>query len=342
VADSDSAGPLSEALRRHLRDIASLALEHPPNGASLLLYDTGSPLSRLLASAYREALPSIAALDAGAASKDEAFAALGRLSPGDLVVLVQSVRFPFAEHRFRVELFDRGLKVVEHPHLGKVAEDEIPAYVDSLAYDPAYYRPLGMALKDRIDAAENIRLTGDGFALLYTGGFEPAKLNVGDYRGQKHVGGQFPIGEVFTEPRDLRRVSGTVKLFAFGDQDFAVRAPAIPILLEIEEGQIAAAPGAPPDFVAVLDAIRAEEERVWIRELGLGLNRGLRRDRRVGDIGAYERMCGVHISLGAKHALFAKEGFVKRRTRFHVDVFPAVDRVEIDGERVFEDGAYSA
>lgn len=331
---------LTDLARSHVESIVTLALEHPADRASLLLYDTASPLARLLTGAYRRALPSSTALDAGAASKEEAFEVLGRLKPGDLVVLVQTVRFPFAEHRFRVELFDRGLKVIEHPHLGKVADDELGAYVDSLAYDPGYYRVLGPALKSRIDEAESIRLLGNGFELLYTGGFEPAKLNIGDYRGQKNVGGQFPIGEVFTEPRDLRRVSGTVALFAFGDQDFTVRAPEVPIRLEIEEGQVVDAPGAPAEFVAVLDAIRAEEDRVWIRELGLGLNRGLRRDRRVGDIGAYERMCGVHISLGAKHALFAKEGFVKRRTRFHVDVFPAVDRVEIDGEPVFENGSY--
>jgi len=51
-------------------------------------------------------------------------------------------------------------------------------------------------------------------------------------------------------------------------------------------------------------------------------------------------MCGVHLSLGSKHAIDAKPGLSKRRTKFHVDVFVAVDRVEIAGEEIFSNGRY--
>ena len=88
----------------------------------------------------------------------------------------------------------------------------------------------------------------------------------------------------------------------------------------------------------MLAAIRAEEDVVRVRELGLGLN-ARSRDRRVSD-GSHERMCGVHLSLGSKHAIYAKPGLSRRKTKFHVDVFVAVDRVEIAGETVFSEGAY--
>jgi leucyl aminopeptidase (aminopeptidase T) len=279
-------------------------------------------------------------VDGARAPAEEALREIGRLAPGDLVVLVQSSRFFPAEHRFRIGLFERGLKVVEHPHLGKILEPEIPAYVDALAYDSSYYRSVGPALKRRIDTANRIRVMGEGAELLYASRFEDAKLNIGDYRGRKNVGGQFPIGEVFTEPTDLEGLEGEIPLFAFGDSDFRVAVPAASIRLRIEAGIVVDARGAPPEFEAVLAAIRAEEEVVRVRELGFGLNRALTRDRRVSDVGSYERMCGTHLSLGSKHAIYARPGLSRRKTKFHVDVFVAVDRVDIDSEVVFSEGAY--
>ena len=52
-------------------------------------------------------------------------------------------------------------------------------------------------------------------------------------------------------------------------------------------------------------------------------------------------MCGIHLSLGAKHAVYPKPGFNKRHTRFHVDVFCADPTVLIDGERVYADAAWT-
>ena len=306
----------------------------------MILFDEESPLSSLLADAYRGALPGAPARDASRLPAEEIIREIDGLAPADLVVLVESSRFPLAEHRFRIELFDRGLKVVEHPHLARIRDEEIAAYVDALAYDPAYYRTVGPALKRRIDRADRIRVGGADGELVYASAFEEAKLNIGDYRGQKNAGGQFPIGEVFTEPVDLARVNGEIPLFAFGDSEFGVAAPERPIRLRIEAGVVVDAGDAPPQFGEILTAIRAEEGVVHVRELGFGLNRALTRERRVSDVGSYERMCGVHLSLGAKHAIYAKAGFPKRKTKFHVDVFVAVERVEIGGETVFSGGAY--
>lgn len=88
--------------------------------------------------------------------------------------------------------------------------------------------------------------------------------------------------------------------------------------------------------------IRNHEGDVWVRELGFGLNRALTRTARIShDVGIYERMCGVHLSIGSKHALYPKEGFHKKKVKFHVDVFAAVDEVQVDGEVVYKNRTYT-
>ncbi|MBI3805354.1 MAG: hypothetical protein HY282_16515 [Nitrospirae bacterium] len=324
----------------HVRDTLTLALAHPPEAAALLVFDAQSDLSKLLADAYRAALPNAAVLNFDQVTASEILAAVNALPPKALVALIQSTSFRLNEFRFRVELFSRGLKVIEHPHLGRIPEGELATYIDALAYDPDYYRSVGPALKRRIDRAARIDVICPGTALVYDSSFETAKMNIGDYREMKNTGGQFPIGEVFSEPKEVRRVNGALKIFAFGDTDFTVHAPEEPFSVTIQEGILVEAPEAPPAFQAVLDRIRAEERTVWVRELGFGMNRALTRTRRLSDIGAYERMLGIHLSLGAKHSLYTKPGFPKSG-KFHVDVFAAVERVEIDGETVFDGSRYT-
>jgi len=335
---SASPGGLAGVALANVESILRLAIEHPKERGALVLFDRECPLASILADAWRGALPAARSLDVPA-DAERAKEALGDLVPGDLVVLVESTRFFPEEHRFRIRLFDRGLAVVEHPHLDRMLPGEEPVYVDALAYDPAI-RAIGRVLKERIDRADGIRLTGEGAALEYRGGFEEGRLNVGDYRGQRSVGGQFPIGEVFTESRELSAVQGEVVLFAFGGDDFRAAFPERPFAVRIENGVVSAAPGAPAAFEAILDGIRAAEGVVRVRELGLGLNRALTRSRRVSDVGSYERMSGVHLSLGSKHAVYAKPGLSKRRTKYHVDVFAAVDRLEIDGVNVWAGGFF--
>lgn len=329
-----------DALARNLDDLTRKALGHAAPTPALVVYDAGSGLSRALVEGYRTALPHASFLDFDAAGQAGVRAALGALPAGSLVVLVQSTRFDMGDFRFRLELFRLGMHVVEHPHVGRIPDDEAPIYVDALAYDPDWYRGLGATLRDRIDAATRIELRSAPGTLTYGGPFERARLNVGDYRGMPNVGGQFPIGEVFTELVDLEALDGVAAIDAYGAADFSVAVPAEPFRLEIARGRVVGAPGAPPDFAEILAAIAAEEGEVWVRELGFGLNPAFTRTRRVRDVSAYERMCGVHLSLGAKHAVYPKAGFSKRHTRFHVDLFCVTDEVTIDGERVYAGDRY--
>lgn len=328
--------------RRHVRDILDLALLHTADRAAVVVWDDGCALARILADAYRLCLPEATHLDFAATPPETTMEVLRALQPGALVVLIQSTSFRLEAFRIRVELFKRGLKVIEHPHLARMRPDEHAIYVDALAYDRAYYHGVGAALKARIDrAGAAVVDSGGGARLVYDAGFEPAKLNIGDYAALKNVGGQFPIGEVFTEPKDLEAVTGEARIFAFGDTAFHVNAPPAPITLSIRRGRVVDVLDSTPDFDRVIAQIKADED-VWIRELGFGMNRAFTRERRVSDVGSYERMCGVHLSLGAKHGVYNKPGLKRKDAKYHVDVFVVTEAVFLDGARVFEAGAWGA
>src|SRR5476651_2263742 len=257
------------------------------------------------------------------------------------VVLVQSTSFRLEAFRIRIELFKRGLKVIEHVHLSRMPGEQGLHYIESLAYDPSYYRGVGHALKARIDSAQSgVVDSGDGARLVFGSAFESAKLNIGDYSGMNNVGGQFPLGEVFTEARDLEAVNGRVRIFVFGDTRFMVNRPATPITLIVERGRVVGAEHATPEFDEMLAIIRAHEGEVWLRELGFGMNRAFSRARLVNDIGTYERMCGIHLSLGAKHGVYQKPQFKRKDARYHVDVFALTEGVYLDGQQVYRDGAW--
>ncbi len=329
---------LVSSARSHVQKILTQIFS--PSGRVLLVYDAQTSLSQLMASAYKNAWPSLETIHFDQVPSEQILKTFDSLKAGDLVILVQSSSFRLDDFRIRVHLFEKGLKVIEHPHLGRVLPEEYGIYIDSLDYDGAYYRTLGPALKKRLDKAQNVQIHSGENVLLYEGALESAKLNIGDYTGMKNSGGQFPIGEVFTELRDLTHLNGDVKLFAFGDQSFSVF-DCQSLVLKIRNGKVVDVTHSVPEFDAVLEDIRNHEGDIWVRELGFGLNRALTRERRIRhDVGIYERMCGVHLSLGSKHALYPKLGFHKKKVKYHVDVFVAVDSVLVDGKIIYREGMY--
>jgi len=326
--------------QKHVHDILSMAIEHAPPRAAVVVADTRCDLAVALTEAYRRCLPAARFIDFDAVAPDEVLAAFAALEAGDLVVLIQSTNFRLEAFRLRVELFKRSLKVIEHPHLSRMPGVQADYYIESLAYDPAYYRDVGYALKARIDRARGGVVDSGGERLVFAAPFEPAKLNIGDYSEMNNVGGQFPIGEVFTESQDLEAVNGRVRIFVFGDTTFRVNRPEQPITLVVAKGRVVEAIDSTPDFDQVLEKIRADEGEVWLRELGFGMNRAFSRERMVDDIGTYERMCGIHLSLGAKHGVYSKPNIRRTTARYHIDVFAVTDAVYLDDELVYRDGAW--
>jgi aminopeptidase len=329
-----------DAATAHLRDVLALAIEHGPAHRALVVHDNRSDLARALTEAYRRNLPDAEFVDFDTVTPDAVLAAFKRMAPTDLVVLIQSTNFRLEAFRIRVELFKLGLKVVEHVHLSRMPGAQGGHYIEALAYDIGYYRGVGKALKARIDAASSGTVYSGGETLVFASPFESAKLNVGDYSGMNNVGGQFPIGEVFTEARDLEAVNGRVRVHVFGDTSYLVNRPETPITLVIEKGRVVDTVDATPEFARLLEIIRADEGEVWVRELGFGMNRAFTRERRVDDIGTYERMCGIHLSLGAKHGVYPKPGFKRKDARYHVDIFAVTEAVYLDEELVYRDGAW--
>lgn len=331
---------LADCAEPHVRDIVRVVFEHDVRSPSLVVYDCRCPLASSLAEAYRRTLSGGDFIDFDTVAPADIFAAFDRLKPGGFVVLIQTTNFRLDDFRIRVELFKRSLKVIEHPHLGRMPGPESQIYIDALAYDPGYYRRVGPALKARLDRAVRGVVVSGGERLVFDSPFETAKLNIGDYTGMKNTGGQFPIGEVFTEARDLEAVNGRLRVLVFGDTTFTANKPDEPILLTVERGRVTGIADSTFEFDRVMANIVADEGEIWVRELGFGLNRAFSGERLVSDIGTYERMCGVHLSLGAKHGLYKKPQFRGKAPKHHVDIFAVTDCVTLDDEVVYKDGAW--
>ncbi|MEY3884009.1 MAG: hypothetical protein RLZZ379_1287 [Pseudomonadota bacterium] len=281
--------------KKNLNDILMLVVNHKAPHKAVVVFDLACELAQTLTQAYKRCLPDAQFIDFSKNTPEAVLAVFADLVASDLVILVQSTNFRLEAFRIRVELFKRGLKVIEHPHLSRMVDEEVRYYLDSLAYDSLYFRGVGNRLKVIIDQAQYGCLDSGGnqfpdARLVFGSAFESAKLNVGDYSQMQNVGGQFPIGEVFTEALDLESVHGRVRIFAFGDTHYRVNRPVKPITLIIEKGQVVATEDSMPEFDAVLANIRADEQVVWLREIGFGLNRAFSKDRSVSDIGKVPSM----------------------------------------------------
>jgi len=332
---------LTTTATSHINDILSIAIQHTDAHSAVVVFDQRCELACILCAAYQQCLPHARFINFDEVTPEFVLDTFAPLNTADLVVLIQSTNFRLEAFRIRVELFKRQLKVIEHPHLARMSGDEISYYVESLAYDPTYFRTVGRALKNRIDRARKASIdSGDGAKLVFDCALEPAKLNIGDYSEMTNIGGQFPIGEVFTEAQDLEAVHGRVRIFVFGDTTFTVNKPEQPITLIIEKGRVTEVENSTPEFDLVLQQIREAEGEIWLRELGFGINRAFNADRIVKDIGTYERMCGVHLSLGAKHGVYTKPQIRRADARFHVDVFAATVSVRLDDQLIYHDGAW--
>ena len=276
---------------KNIRDILSTAIQYSEAQKAVVVFDERCALAISLTEAYRRCLPKAKIICFEKVASEAVLAALASLAPSDLAVLIQSTNFRLDAFRIRVELFNRGIKVIEHPHLSSMRGDlQTQYYMESLAYDASYYRGVGRALKSRLDRARLAAVDSGEERLLFESGFEPAKLNAGDYSDMKNIGGQFPIGEVFTEAKDLESVNGSIRIFAFGDTSFQVRKPKKPILLKVVKGRVVEVADSDPEFDRVLENIRADEGEVWLRELGFGLNRAFTEEKIVSDVGTYERI----------------------------------------------------
>lgn len=330
---------LVDVAEKNLRDIVTLAIEKKPGESALVVYDTQHGLTSILTEAYRRVLPDARFVDFDNTPKDEIVSLFDEMRERDLVVLVQSSNFLLDAFRIRLHLFQKKLKVIEHVHLHRNSEPVWDVYINALAYDPAWYRVVGPKLRQKLEKCDILRIEGKDAVLTITGGLEPPKPNLGDYAGMENIGGTFPIGEVFTESADFSKMNGSFFVYAYAGADFCVDMHE-PFRVDVKEGVVTGWQNdTPKSFEEIVNMIK-EYERPLIREVGFGLNRAITRERYLEDITAFERILGLHLSMGEKHSVYKKEGITTHKTKFHVDLFPFVERVYADDDLIFENGQY--
>ncbi|MEK7453091.1 MAG: hypothetical protein AAB614_02540 [Patescibacteria group bacterium] len=324
---------------KHIRDIIRLSIEHKPTEKALVVYDTRYGLTNILTEAYRIALPDARFIDFDTISKEDIITVFNELAPNDLVVLIQSSNFLLDAFRIRLHLFQKKLKVIEHMHLHRNTEDVWNVYVNALEYDTAWYRSVGPKLKAKLEKIEMLEIKSGEITLTVKGGVEPPKLNIGDYTGMENIGGTFPIGEVFTESKDFAKMNGSCMIYAYAGSDFCINMHE-PFRVDIKDGLIVGwAENTPESFVNIINIVKQYESPL-IREIGFGLNRAITREHYLQDITAFERIFGLHLSLGEKHSVYKKSDITTHKSKFHIDIFPVVDCVLADGEIIFNGSEY--
>lgn len=332
---------LIQQATKNIGDILNTCLQFQDGGESkaLVVYDSQNGLTDIITQAYRNVLPSAKFVDFDTLTKEEVLAEFALMRPNDLVVQVQSMNFRLDDFRIRLHLFTQKLRVIEHMHLQRNKPEVWDVYVDSLSYDPSWYRVVGPKLLDKLSVTQTLEIYSKDSVLKLVEGLEIPKPNLGDYTGMDNIGGTFPIGEVFTEAKSFANMSGSVYIYAFADKEFNIDMHE-PFRIDIREGVVVGyAEDAPKMFIEVYEAVTTLE-RPLIREIGFGLNRSMTKEKYLGDITAFERILGLHLSMGEKHSVYKKEGIIAKKSRFHVDLFLVADKVLSDGKIIFENGEY--
>lgn len=344
---------------QNVSDILQYSIKFDPKiHKGLVVFDTQNELTQILTESYRSNLPNATFIDFDKTESSLIIAEFDKLEPGDLVVLLQSSSFRLDEFRIRIHLFNQKLKVIEHLHLYRNLPKTWHSYVNSLAYNPGYYNKMGTFLQTKLTNCQNLvikyfpknetqktetlNLENDQnklSELKVCGELEIPKLNTGNYEKIVNIGGTFPIGEVFTEAKKLENMNGSFWVWAFADSNFDIIF-ASPFCVKVENGLIIDwSKNAPTEFIEVIENVK-KQERLIIREIGFGLNPSIDKTNPLGDITAFERIVGIHLSLGEKHSVYKKEGIVTHKSRFHIDLFLLVDQVLVDEQVIFENGGY--
>ena len=332
---------LIDQATKNIKDILTTCLQYQDAGDSkaLVVYDSQNGLTEIITQAYRNVLPNANFVNFDELTKEQIIEEFALMQPGDLVVQIQSMNFRLDDFRIRLHLFNQKLRVIEHLHLQRNQPEVWDVYVDSLSYDPSWYRVIGPKLQQTLIDTQTLKIFSKDAILTVTGGLEIPKPNLGDYTGMDNIGGTFPIGEVFTEARDFVNMNGSVYVYAFADKEFNIDMHE-PFRIDIQKGIVTGySDDAPQMFVEVFETVKTLE-RPLIREIGFGLNRSMTKERYLGDITAFERILGLHLSMGEKHSVYKKEGIIAKKSRFHVDLFLATDKVSSDEKIFFENGQY--
>lgn len=328
-------------LTQHLKDIITKNY-HISDNFILLLYDTQCALARTLSEAYEEVISSLShkTINFFATTEEAILQELSNLPPHSLVILVQSTSFRMTKHRLRADLFRQGHMVIEHARLSFNEESEIKCYINALAYQTPYYVAAGNVIEQLIRTSNVITILSKNNILNITSEFESPLQNTGDFTNNPIKAVGFPVGEIFTEARDLKAMNGSIVVFGFPTlehKNFFCE----PFTVTIEEGCLISHTG-PKEFDEILHKIKDDEitKTVPVREIGFGLNKALGFYHRLHEPTSFERFAGVHFSLGLKHAMYQNKLGRKTYQKYHIDIFCLADTITIGNTIIFKEGEY--
>ena len=305
-------------IENDLREQIVQCYEH--TGNIVVVYDTDSALSTRLVEEFKLAYPQGTFHLFGEDTKPF----LDALTP-TMVVLIQSSSFRITKDRLRVDLCLKGHKVMEFVRLERV--QNVNVYLEALRFDSPRYRALGRWVSS-LDGPITITSGDCTFTVPES---DTWKFNDGYF--DKLYSAGFPIGEAFTEAKDLDSTNGTLKVFGFPNMDIKLQT-VDPFTMKIENGRVVSHTG-PQAFEDILQMIRDVEGDVIVREIGFGFNRAMGPGRTVAEPTAFERFEGVHVSLGKKHALYRKKISKKVYQKYHIDCFCMVEKISIGDTMVF-------
>ncbi len=331
-----------QELEQHVQDIIFKNYKISADTFVLLVYDTKCLLTRMLREVYSRVIEGFAheEIDFYTIAEDVFISKLEGLPAHSLVILVESGSFRTTKHRLRRDLVGWGHDVIEHTRLDHNKDSEIGNYIGALRYDTPYYVTMCTKINGLLQQKAMIVLdSGNGLRLTVDSEYEKPILNTGNFSDVAVKSGGFPIGEIFTEAKDLAAMSGDVVVFGFPGMDHLTHFVE-PFVVRIEKGKLVSHMG-PAGFQEMISMIQQDEPGdVQIREIGFGLNRGLGFDKRITEPTGFERFAGMHFSLGLKHDMYRKKMSRKIFQKYHVDIFCLVSRVTIGDVVVFEKGEY--
>ena len=330
-------------LKEHLHNILHQNYRINKDCFILLIYDTDSTIAKLLSDTYQQEIKSNPhkIIDFPTVAESVVEEAITSLPNHSLVILVQSLSFRMTKHRLRADLFRAGHMVIEHARLSLNKDEEIQNYIDSLEYNTPYYVQASDKIETLLQNNSSLCIeSGNNLTLKIDSAFEKPLKNTGDFSGNPIVAAGFPIGEIFTEAKELDKMNGSVLVFGFPTLEHTTHF-CEPFEVQIKDGCVVGHNG-PKLFAEILQRIASEEVNgaVQVREIGFGLNRGLGFEKTLHEPTAFERFAGMHFSLGLKHAMYAKKLGRKVYQKYHIDIFCKVKKVFIGETRIMEEGKY--
>ncbi len=338
---------LQKQVEIHLKNILEKNYNLKKEQHVLLIYDKQCELAKILSEGYEQILSTYdrESISFYEYTEEKIREILQNLPKKSLVILVQTGSFRMSTYRFRADLFREGHSVIEHARLGNNVPSEISAYISCLTYDTPRYIQICDAIENLLMKNKSIEIEStmtDEFSsnklnkliLKINSEYEKPTKNTGDFTGKEIVAAGFPIGEIFTEAKDLAAINGSITVFGFPRSDHKTFF-CEPFIVNIKDGKLIGHNG-PLEFTEIIDLIKTEEGSVFIREIGFGLNTFLGFQDRITEPTAFERFCGVHFSLGKKHAMYRHKFKRKDIQKFHIDIFCKVEKVTIGEKIVFE------